>query len=117
MFTRKLLGTVLVVLVLAALVLSSSAPVFSQGQGSGDKQKVKEWYADKIKKEKEKKEKRITPADRLAAADRAAADGFALEAMEAAAALPGETPRYFSHANYANSVITLNGHISMVISI
>ncbi|HEX6669443.1 MAG TPA: hypothetical protein VF061_07780, partial [Gemmatimonadales bacterium] len=46
----------------------------------------------------------ITHADRAAAAARAKAAGFvAAEAALAAAAVPGDAPRYFSHPNYANS--------------
>ena len=109
MHARKLLQRLLLVLALASLVLSFGAPVFSQdppGQEPGDKQKIEKWYKDKIKKEKLKKEKRITPADRRAAADRAAADGLTAEVMAAMnPALPGDTPRYFSHPNYANSAL------------
>jgi len=48
--------------------------------------------------------KRITQAERQAAAERAAEGGFDLLQMEAAImAMPGEAPRYFSHPNYANS--------------
>jgi hypothetical protein len=63
---------------------------------------------------KNPKQQRITQADRQAAAARAKAAGFkaatlgtaatALAApMGAAAAMPGQAPRYFSHPNYANS--------------
>jgi len=100
---RKILNRLLVVLVLASLVLSGSAPLLVQGQDPGDEQKIKDYYKKKMDKEKEKKEKRIKFKDHQAAADRAVAGGFTLEAM--AAALPGETPHYFSHANYANSAL------------
>ncbi len=117
MLTRKLLDRLLVVLMLTSLVLSGSVPALGQepGQASGSKKEIKQWYKQKMKKEKEKKEKRITPADRQAAAERAAAGGFTLEAMLAAApALPGETPRYFSHPNYANSPLpAVTGHCSV----
>lgn len=46
--------------------------------------------------------KRVTHAQRQAAADRAKAGGFSRNAIRPAAA-PGEAPRYFSHPNYANS--------------
>ena len=117
MLTRKLLDRLLLVLILTSLVLSGSVPALGQepGQASGSKKEIKEWYKQKMKKEKVKKEKRITPADRQAAAERAAAGGFTLEAMLAAApALPGETPRYFSHPNYANSPLpAVTGHCSV----
>ena len=52
---------------------------------------------------------RITQADRQAAADRAAADGFTLEAVGAAdMSMAGDAPRYFSHPNYANSPLPGN---------
>lgn len=67
-------------------------------------------YKDKAAKVKEKQEKKIDQADRDAAAARALQQGALnplmmvdAEAMAAAAALPGEAPRYFSHPNYANS--------------
>lgn len=48
--------------------------------------------------------KKITQADRQAAADRAAARGFALPEMGTGEmARPGDPPHYFSHPNYANS--------------
>lgn len=57
----------------------------------------------------EKKDK-ITQADRDAAAERAAADGFTLEASAVAAMEMGgmSAPRYFSHPNYANSPLPRN---------
>ncbi len=111
MTTRKLLERLLLILILTSLVLGGSVPAlagdYAESQGPGDKKEIKDWYKQKIEKEKVKKEKRITPADRKAAAERAAAGGFTLEAMQAMAvadpALPGMSPRYFSHPNYANS--------------
>lgn len=53
--------------------------------------------------------KKITQADRQAAADRAAAEGFALpEASTMQMVMPGAAPRYFSHPNYANSPLPGN---------
>lgn len=53
--------------------------------------------------------KKITQADREAAAQRAADNGYALEEMGAAdMAMPGAAPRYFSHPNYANSPLPGN---------
>ncbi len=52
--------------------------------------------------------KKITHAQRQAAADRAAAAGFKLMQMgEAVMAAPGEAPHYFSHPNYANSPLPI----------
>jgi FtsP/CotA-like multicopper oxidase with cupredoxin domain len=52
----------------------------------------------------DKRKERITPADRLKAAERAADAGFVLEAVGMAdMAMPDAAPRYFSHPNYANS--------------
>ncbi len=55
-------------------------------------------------------DQKITHADRQAAAARALQDGAlnplmvdAQAALAAAAAAPGDAPRYFSHPNYANS--------------
>jgi FtsP/CotA-like multicopper oxidase with cupredoxin domain len=54
-------------------------------------------------------EKKITQADRQAAADRAAASGLVLETMGTAnMAMPGAAPHYFSHPNYANSPLPGN---------
>jgi len=51
---------------------------------------------------------KITQADRKAAADRAAAAGFALPEMGTAQmAAAGEAPHYFSNPNYANSPLRL----------
>ncbi len=59
--------------------------------------------------EKPDKPERLTQADRDAAAERAAADGFALEtAGIAEMAMPMDAPRYFSHPNYANSPLPGN---------
>jgi FtsP/CotA-like multicopper oxidase with cupredoxin domain len=58
-----------------------------------------------------KKADRVTQAQRQAAANRAAADGFALpEVGMGAMAMPGMSavPRYFSHPNYANSPLPGN---------
>ncbi|MCU0588988.1 MAG: multicopper oxidase domain-containing protein [Syntrophobacteraceae bacterium] len=53
--------------------------------------------------------KKITQADRQAAADRAAAAGFTMDGVGAAdMAMPGAAPRYFSHPNYANSPLPGN---------
>jgi FtsP/CotA-like multicopper oxidase with cupredoxin domain len=53
--------------------------------------------------------KGVTQVDRQAAADRAAAAGFALpEIGTMQMVMPGEAPRYFSHPNYANSPLPGN---------
>ena len=52
MLTRKMVERLLVIVLLAGLLVSSTAPVFSQGQGPGDKEKIEKWYKDKIKKER-----------------------------------------------------------------
>ncbi len=46
--------------------------------------------------------KKVTQAERQAAADRAAAAGFATQAL---GPVEGGVPHYFSHANYANSQV------------
>ncbi|MCJ7617571.1 MAG: hypothetical protein MUO43_13650, partial [Desulfobacterales bacterium] len=52
--------------------------------------------------------KKVTQAQRQAAADSAAAGGFALPLMgEAMMAVPGDAPHYFSHPNYANSPLRM----------
>jgi len=58
--------------------------------------------------------KKITQADRQAAADRAAAQGFALPAIGQVAALaePTAAPHYFSHPNYANSQFPVFGTVA-----
>ncbi|MCL7453709.1 MAG: multicopper oxidase domain-containing protein [Anaerolineae bacterium] len=103
MTKRNLLNRLLTFLMLASLLLAS-APVIArdqaQSQGQGNQPDLEKWYKDKIQKEKVKKEKRITPADRQAAAE----DGLTVEAMAAMpAAVAGDPPHYFSHPNYANS--------------
>jgi FtsP/CotA-like multicopper oxidase with cupredoxin domain len=57
------------------------------------------------KNDKEIKYKgKVTHSERKAAADRAAAAGFALPTIGMAQmAMPGDAPHYFSHPNYANS--------------
>jgi FtsP/CotA-like multicopper oxidase with cupredoxin domain len=65
-------------------------------------------FKDKAAKVKEKQEKKVDQADRDAAVARALQDGalnplMVVGAETAAAAAPGEAPRYFSHPNYANS--------------
>ncbi len=60
--------------------------------------------------------KRVTQAQRQAAADRAVEAGFTMAVMgEAMMAMPGAAPYYFSHPNYANSplpVIDIDGSIT-----
>ena len=61
MQTRKLIERLFVVLMLASLVVGGTAPALSQesqGQGPKDKQKIKEWYNDKIKKRRRRKRRR-----------------------------------------------------------
>ena len=68
--------------------------------------KIPQKYKDKVKKAKEAKEKKITQKQRDEAAARAIQAGELNPLMDiqaAAAALPGQAPRYFSHPNYANS--------------
>ena len=125
---RKFPNLVLALVVIASLLVGASGAAFAavpapEATGSAFEREVTpqdelsaapappdpmEKWQKKIQKEQEKKAKRIKPADRKAAADRAAAKGFALPEMgtaaaAAAAALPGEAPHYFSHPNYANS--------------
>lgn len=103
MSNHKFLERVLLALVLVSLVFGS-VPLGLQAQEGPDRT-----YADKITAVKEKQEKRITPAERQAAAERAADSGFVLEEIGTAnMAMPGATPRYFSHPNYANSPLPGN---------
>jgi FtsP/CotA-like multicopper oxidase with cupredoxin domain len=95
-------------------VATSTSAATSTGAGiaalTAAKPDPKQHYKDKAAKVKEKKEKKVVQADRDAAAARALQGGalnplmmMDAEAMAAAAAAPGEAPRYFSHPNYANS--------------
>ena len=70
----------------------------------------------KAAKVKDKIDKRVTQADREAAAARAAAAGLTLPTAETAAmALPSAAPHYFSVANYANSQLpTISGAVISV---
>jgi FtsP/CotA-like multicopper oxidase with cupredoxin domain len=97
MKNQKILHILFSVLVAASLLLGGIAPVQAQnptpGPGNNNGQ-----GNDKI-----------TPADRLEAAERAADAGFTLETMATAEmAMPGAAPRYFSHPNYANSPLPSN---------
>ncbi|MFP5416835.1 MAG: hypothetical protein ACLGHZ_08150, partial [Actinomycetes bacterium] len=70
---------------------------------------IKKNYEKKAEKAKEKAEKRVTQKKRDEAAARALQDGalnplmVQADGVAAAAAAPGDAPRYFSHPNYANS--------------
>lgn len=115
MHTRKLLERLFVIVMLAALVLTSSGPVLAQGQGPGNSQR----YKEKAANWKAKKEKRITPADRQAAANIALQQGalnpLMVEAQAAQAPLINGAPHYFSHPNYANSPLpTVEGAVIYV---
>ena len=105
MFIRKLLDRLLVVLLLASLVLTGSAPVLAQDPGPGNQQK----YQEKAANWQQKKDQRITPADRQAAAT---TSGLTLDTMAAAEPVidpntGAQVPRYFSHPNYANSPLRM----------
>ena len=107
MKVRKPLNIViLLVLVIPLLLgLAGIANTQSRGPGTGDgPPDLEQRYAEKMERALERAERRITQEDRQAVADRAAAAGLTVEAMELmAAAVPGDAPRYFSHPNYANS--------------
>ncbi|MEW5956968.1 MAG: multicopper oxidase domain-containing protein [Chloroflexota bacterium] len=93
MFNRKSFAIMALVLLIASLLLGGSSRVSAQGGGPPPP--------------KDKKDK-ITHNDRKAAAERAQALGFTLEALgQATMAVPGAAPRYFSHPNYANSPLRL----------
>lgn len=82
------------------VILTVMISVVSIGMNEGYAQTTKKPTLDKVLKYHGK----ITPADRKAAAKRAADSGFQLPQMgEAQMATPGAAPRYFSHPNYANS--------------
>lgn len=57
------------------------------------------------------KQKKITQADRKAAAIRAAQAGFTMETAGHGDMNPGAAPRYFSHPNYANSPLRIAGAV------
>jgi FtsP/CotA-like multicopper oxidase with cupredoxin domain len=94
---------ILNLLVLLTLVLS----LFM----SGNDQALAQTTTPPGQANKPEKKDKITQADREAAAARAAADGFTLEASAVAAMEMGgmsAVPRYFSHPNYANSPLPRN---------
>ncbi len=110
MKTHSWLANALAMMMLVGLVLGLAAPALAQGPGPNTRpgQIPGPWtppeYRVKLERWRERQEHRITPADRWAAAQRAAALGFdpmVVESIEVA--MPGEAPRYFSHPNYANS--------------
>lgn len=125
MRTRRSVKRVFVLLLVALLVLSQGATLLVQAQGPGDGQIVlpiiggpggagleqgegPDDVAAKPDPQDKPKKDRITPAERKAAAERAAAAGFELEELgEATMAMPGMVPRYFSHPNYANSPLRM----------
>ena len=101
MLTRKLFDRLFTILVLASLVLSGAVPVLAQGPGT---QVDRQRYIKKLEDWRQRAESRITPADRQAAAQRAAKAKLKLAEIGAAQmAVPGAAPHYFSHPNYANS--------------
>jgi FtsP/CotA-like multicopper oxidase with cupredoxin domain len=76
-------------------------------------------YEEKAANVQEKIDKKIDQADRDAAAARALQEGalnpLMADMAAAAAALPGDAPRYFSHPNYANSPLpTVSGDVIAV---
>jgi len=126
MRTRSSLKRVFVVFLVALLVLSQGVTLLVQAQGPGEGQIVLPIIggpsapvpeqdegpgdvAAKPERQPPPEREKITPAERKAAADRAAAAGFDLEAVGAAdMGMPGQAPRYFSHPNYANSPLPGN---------
>ncbi len=107
MHKRTFFERLLLTLALVALLVSGVGPLAVQAQDPENANEPN--YADKAARVKEKQDKRITTADRKAAAERAAESGFVLETMGTAdMAMPGESPRYFSHPNYANSPLPGN---------
>ncbi len=101
------LERLLLVLVLVSLVLTGILPSSVQAQNPENGNRPS--YAEKAARVKEKQDSRITPAERKAAAERAAEAGFVLETASAPnMVMPGQAPRYFSHPNYANSPLPGN---------
>lgn len=105
MTTKKIFNLLILLTLVFSLVLSATNKVAAQTTNPPG-----------LDNKPEKKEK-ITQADREAAADRAAAGGFTLEAsvpMDSTLAAPmdmnmgPDAPRYFSHPNYANSPLPGN---------
>jgi len=107
---RKLSHLLVLFSVTLSLIFSGSASVAAQVQDPNGGAKVPN-YSEKAQKTKERKDRRVTQAERQAAADLAAAQGLVVPeagspeaaALAAVAAAPGDAPRYFSHPNYANS--------------
>ncbi|MHB0857657.1 MAG: fibronectin type III domain-containing protein [Anaerolineae bacterium] len=97
MHVRRVLSHTLVALLVVSIIMSSFGSLLVQAQEPSNGKGPKD------------KQPKITQADREAAAERAAAAGYALEAVGAAdMAMPGASPRYFSHPNYANSPLLSN---------
>jgi len=108
MFNRKSLNRLFSTLVVVSLLVGGSVQVQAQSPAAPD-------GVSQTAKDKDKN--KITHNDRKAVAVRNAAAGLTVEAMAAAGpALPGETPRYFTHPNYANSPLPVVDPITGAIS-
>lgn len=99
-------------LALMPMGLTATSAVTETGDGvparSVAQKKDDDRYKDKVKKVQEAREKKVSQADRDAAAARALQDGALNPLMIEPMAVPGAdlidgTPRYFRHPNYANS--------------
>lgn len=112
---HRFLKRLLPILLLASILLGSLPPITLAQDGPdpeqdlAEQQKIEQRYAEKAARVQEQQERKITAADRKAAAERSAEAGFLLNEMGAAGmAMPGAAPRYFSHPNYANSPLPGN---------
>ena len=98
---RKFLNLVILVIMAVSLL--------SGGTGQAIAQVDQPRKDIRLGQTKEPKDKKITHADRKAAAERAQAAGFSMPVAGVAnMAMPGEAPRYFSVPNYANSPLPGN---------
>ncbi|MGC9468815.1 MAG: fibronectin type III domain-containing protein [Anaerolineae bacterium] len=102
---RKLLNIVVLLVLVLPVILGGASLADTQGRGPGIDNGPPD-YAEKAARTREKMERVVSQAERQAVADRAADAGLTVQTMEAAAAAaPGDAPRYFSHPNYANSPV------------
>ncbi|MGB3700859.1 MAG: hypothetical protein WA997_06275, partial [Anaerolineales bacterium] len=109
MFNRKFLNIILFITIVASLILSGSVSVQAQSVGSGQAKIAQKEKPDKDKNKITHKDRKAAAAEKL---KKGALNPLMVEA-QAAVALPGDAPRYFSHPNYANSPLpTVEGTLT-----
>ncbi len=107
MKTKKIINLLVLITLVFSLILNANGQVAAQTANPP------------LVEDKPEEKGKITQEDREAAADRAAAGGFELEAlakfdsnlsapMDMSMDMGSEAPRYFSHPNYANSPLPGN---------